>query len=95
MDLLTTSSTTASATSYSTIICIPGVVHHDITITELSTAVYVCIAVAILLIVMAVVLSVVMVMLCYKQRRLRSLKKSTTMSRSTRRDSDEIWSVSV
>lgn len=65
--------------------------HQGTTVEDLSRAVYVCIAVAILLFVTAVVLSIIIGVLFYKQRKLCALKKA----KMARRQSDEIWSTSV
>ena len=86
-DLTTQSLDTATTTTGSDLLS-PT---HGVTVDDLSTAVYICIAVAILLFVMAIILSVVIAVLSYKQRRLRALQRTKTL----RRDSDEIWSASV
>ena len=70
----------------------PDVNHnHGATVEDLSRAVYVCIAVAILLFVMAVVLSVIIGVLVYKRRKQCALERA----RTAQRQSDEIWSTSV
>lgn len=70
----------------------PGINHnHETTVEDLSRAVYVCIAVAILLFIMAVVLSVIIGILVYKRRKQCALERA----RTARKQSDEIWSTSV
>ena len=86
-DLTTQSLDTTTTTAESDLLSTT----HGVTVDDLSTAVYICIAVAILLFVMAIILSVVIAVLSYKQRRLRALQRTKTL----RRDSDEIWSASV
>ena len=66
-------------------------IHHGTTVEDLSTAVYVCIAIAILLFVAAVVLSVIIGVLSYKQRKLCALERAKV----AQRHSDEVWSASV
>ena len=66
-------------------------VHYGATVEDLSRAVYVCIAVAILLFIMAVVLSIIIGILIYKKKKQCELERANI----ARRQSDEIWSTSV
>lgn len=64
---------------------------HGTTVEDLSSAVYACIAIAILLFITAVVLSIIIGVLSYKRRKLCALEKA----KIARKQSDEIWSTSV
>ena len=66
----------------------PGI-QHGATVAELSTAVAVCIAVAIVLFMVAVVLSVVIVILGYQRRRVLALNGEHKNS-PARTNSDDI-----
>ena len=65
--------------------------HYGTTVEDLSRAVYVCIAVAILLFIVAVVLSIIIGILIYKKKKQCELERANI----ARRQSDEIWSTSV